>query len=720
MTEPRRLSERIAAADAAARDGGGTDDAGAAAGSGAPQAYRGSGLGFRNRLTLGLVAAAVLPLAAFGIVVLLVTSTGDADSTVARVLLLGIAIAVVFAVLLGAAIASNLGAPLRAIASSVDRVSAGDLTTPLELPGDDEFSRLAESHNRLARDLERRNRELRRILLALESITLDQRPEAIAARAAREARDAFGMIECRILFVDPREIPIEELVPGDPVPVRAQLTAAGEVLGIAVGHLPATRRWERADQDLFELFAIEISAAIRNAQLYARVEDQNRRLVELDEAKDDFLRGVSHNLQTPLASIRGYAQQMEGETPDRRLGIITEQADRLSRMVRQLLIVSRIESGALRPRQEVFAPAARVRKTWEALGAADVPFHLDDASAGWLALADQDQLDQVLWAILDNAVHYGNRTGVDVTIRIEEPASRLAITIADHGPGVGDDDRERLFRRFERGAERPTGEGSGLGLYVSRELCRAMDGDLVLAPSAARASARPSRSTFRPRPPRSRRPGPRGYPWAGRTGRVPGLPNKTWPARTAARCPARWQPHRPTVPIASQLRRGKRRCLSSGPQGSMSACAHGADAGSISSPPSQRRRRQRGQSIVEFALLLPVFLLLLVTALDLGRLFFAYVSIENASKEAAQFGATAPKCDVAATGCADPNNVQWRVESEMGGTFPTADEHGDVPAAERDSSRLPGAVPGGGQLPRQVEYPFDVVTPVIRMMSARP
>ena len=52
--------------------------------------------------------------------------------------------------------------------------------------------------------------------------------------------------------------------------------------------------------------------------------------MELDEAKDDFLRGVSHNLQTPLASIRGYAQQLEAEQPDRRLGIITEQADRLS------------------------------------------------------------------------------------------------------------------------------------------------------------------------------------------------------------------------------------------------------------------------------------------------------------------------------------------------------------------------------------------------------
>ena len=80
-----------------------------------------------------------------------------------------------------------------------------------------------------------------------------------------------------------------------------------------IGRLPATRRWEPADQDLLELFANAMGAAIRNAQLFATVESQNRQLLELDEAKDDFLRGVSHNLQTPLTSIRAYAEQLSEE-----------------------------------------------------------------------------------------------------------------------------------------------------------------------------------------------------------------------------------------------------------------------------------------------------------------------------------------------------------------------------------------------------------------------
>jgi signal transduction histidine kinase len=363
-------------------------------------------------------------------------------------------------------------------------VTAGDADAGLEVAGDDEISRLAESQNRLARDLARRNQELRRLLDALQQITPDEAPGAIARRAAGDARLVFGMIDCDVLLVDPRDIPVEEPVPGEPIPVRAVLEVIGaEELGVITGHLPATRRWERADQDLLDLFAIEISAAIRNAQLYARVEAQNRRLLDLDQAKDDFLRGVSHNLQTPLASIRGYATQLAADQPERRLEIITEQADRLSRMVRQLLTVSRIESGALRSRLEVFAPVPRVRKTWEALGAADVPFTLEDRSDGWLALGDRDQLDQVLWALLDNAVGYGGRTPIEAVVALEPSTKDLLITITDHGPGVADEDRERLFGRFERGTRRPSGEGSGLGLYVSRALCRAMGGELELEPA---------------------------------------------------------------------------------------------------------------------------------------------------------------------------------------------------------------------------------------------
>ena len=220
-----------------ADDGAGPADAG--------PPYRRPGLGFRARLTLGLVAAAVLPVAGFGIVVLLITGSAQGDTTLARVLLLAIAVAVVFAVLLAAILAADLSAPLREIARAVERVSSGDLAVPLELPGDDEFSRLAESHNRLARILQRRNLELRRILEALEETTLREQPEVLARRAAERAVAAFGMIDCASGSGIRGPSRDEEVVPGEPRPVRAELRATGEVLGVAAGHVPATRTWER-------------------------------------------------------------------------------------------------------------------------------------------------------------------------------------------------------------------------------------------------------------------------------------------------------------------------------------------------------------------------------------------------------------------------------------------------------------------------------------------
>ncbi|HEX8940080.1 MAG TPA: ATP-binding protein [Candidatus Limnocylindrales bacterium] len=436
-------------------------------------------LSFRTRLTVALIAAAVLPLAGFGLV--LVVAGLSAEQTVLRLLLLSIAAAALLGLLIAYLIAADLTSPIRAMAAAVERVAAGEPSEGVRVAGEDELARLAESHNRLAADTHRRNRELADILAAVGAWSPRDGASWLAGRAAADARQVFELIDAEVLLVDPASVPELERVPGEPRPVRADVRAGEERLGLLVGRLPATRTWEAADQDLLELFASEVGVALRNAELFARVEAQNAQLLALDAAKDEFLRGVSHNLQTPLTSIRLYAAQLAGQQPDRRLSIIAEQSERLSRMVRQLLTVSRLESGVtLRSESEVIALAPRVRRAWEALAATDVPFRLDDRSAGWLAVADPDQLDQVLWALLDNAVKYGERRAVTVEVALEAGTGRLRLTVADAGPGIPDADRGRLFARYSRGSGRSGEDGSGLGLYVSRELARAMGGDLVL------------------------------------------------------------------------------------------------------------------------------------------------------------------------------------------------------------------------------------------------
>ncbi len=443
-----------------------------------PTPSRRVALSFQTRLTLTILAAAIVPLAAFGILLIV---SGAVDPQVgSRLLLFMFAVAVAVGILGGAVVGLDLVRPLREISAAVSRVSAGDMSQPIPVVGNDVLAQLAESHNRLAGDAQRRNHQLGLILAAVDSAEPRDGVETLAERAAHDAETAFGFISAELRFVDPDSVESEERIPGVSLPVRAELRAGDDRMGLILASLPATRTWERADQALLDLYASEIGVAIRNAELFAQIQEKNVQLRRLSEVKDDFLRGVSHNLQTPLTSIKSNAEALAASDPDPRLSNISDQADRLSRMVQQLLLVSRLESQPPRPNADVLAIGPRIQRAWDALGVAERPMELHDGAPDWLAVADGDQLDQVLWALLDNAVKYGEGT-ISVEIGAEPTERRLWATISDEGRGLDDSDRAWLFGRFERGvAGRTSGNGSGLGLYVSRALMRGMGGDLVL------------------------------------------------------------------------------------------------------------------------------------------------------------------------------------------------------------------------------------------------
>ena len=277
---------------------------------------------------------------------------------------------------------------------------------------------------------------------------------------------------------------LEGRVPGEPRPVRADLRAGDERIGVLLGHLPVMRTWERADQDLLEVFAAQVGVALRNAELFATVEAQNAQLLELDAAKDDFLRGVSHNLQTPLTSIRAYADQLRTDGPrpaarDHRRAGRPALADGPPAPHRH---PSRVGGPPTHRR----GPLARVRgcaRPGRRSPSRTSPSSSTTRATGWLAVGDADQLDQVLWALLDNAVKYGARRPVTVHIGLAD--DRLRLTIADHGPGRGrGGPRDGSSAGSSAGSAQNAEDGSGLGLYVARELARAMGGDLVLEPAA--------------------------------------------------------------------------------------------------------------------------------------------------------------------------------------------------------------------------------------------
>jgi signal transduction histidine kinase len=200
----------------------------------------------------------------------------------------------------------------------------------------------------------------------------------------------------------------------------------------------------------------------------------------LARLRTEFVSGVSHELRTPLAQIRWFAELLHlgklrsEDERARSAGIIDQEARRLTYLVENVLNFSRSEKGANRvslasteldreilEALELFAPLARARKMVVAPA----------LNAGAVVSLDRDAFRQILLNLLDNAVKYGP-AGQTITVGSEIAGDRARVWVEDQGPGIPNEDRQRVWEpyvRLNRDVESATG-GSGIGLSVVREL----------------------------------------------------------------------------------------------------------------------------------------------------------------------------------------------------------------------------------------------------------
>jgi signal transduction histidine kinase len=246
----------------------------------------------------------------------------------------------------------------------------------------------------------------------------------------------------------------------------------------------------RAERELLSLLGQNAAIALEHALLIEQLQTQKEELNRMAAVQTDFLRGVTHDLQTPLASIRAVAAEL-GEQPlldestRNDLATIGHQADRLRRLVGQLLAASRLEAGALQPATEIFRVEPIVRRTWDALRSGR-QLELEVNGEPLLVVADPDRIEQVFWALLDNAVKY-SPPGSGVAVRLgssetDGAAPRALIAITDQGSGMDEETRKRAFEQFFRApdAQRLAPDGSGVGLYAARGLIEAMAGSISI------------------------------------------------------------------------------------------------------------------------------------------------------------------------------------------------------------------------------------------------
>jgi signal transduction histidine kinase len=213
-----------------------------------------------------------------------------------------------------------------------------------------------------------------------------------------------------------------------------------------------------------------------------------RRRTERNHA--ELIAIVAHELRSPLTSVKGFTATLlakwERFTDDQKrlmLETVDADANRVTRLIAELLDISRIDSGRLEIRRQPVDMAAAVRRHVEAHTAAgEPPERFVTRVRGPLPAlwADPDKIDQVLGNLLENAVRHGAGT---VTIEVAAAPHRqhdegTAVTVSDEGPGIPEESMSRVFTRFWRGSKRG---GTGLGLYIVKGIVEAHSGHITVA-----------------------------------------------------------------------------------------------------------------------------------------------------------------------------------------------------------------------------------------------
>jgi two-component system sensor histidine kinase KdpD len=235
------------------------------------------------------------------------------------------------------------------------------------------------------------------------------------------------------------------------------------------------RRRDEADRALERLEALERERERMRAEAI-----EAEALRRSDELKTSLLRSVSHDLRTPLTSIiaAGAALDSPSATAAERHELseaVVEQGQRLSRLVENLLDVSRLESGKAEPRREPVDLPGLLEAARHSIGANGEAVRLAlDPDLPALS-ADPAQLERAFANLLDNAVVHGEGQPVLVRSRLVGP--RLVVRVVDRGPGIPERERERIFEPFYR-AGTGAGNGSGLGLAIARGFIEANGGEV--------------------------------------------------------------------------------------------------------------------------------------------------------------------------------------------------------------------------------------------------
>ena len=411
-------------------------------------------------------------------------------------IILGVWVLLLLAAALGWFISRRISQPLQEMRQGAERFAAGDFSHRLPIPDSVELASLASTLNRMAAQLaeqiavitQQRN-EQEAILESMHEgvLALDTQERVITVNRAAEA--LLGVMATRA-----KGHTIQEVVRN--VALQRLLAATLHSTEAATADIVLRGSEER--------FLQATATALRNAQgrdigVLVVLNDVTQ-LRRLENIRRDFVSNVSHELKTPITSIKGFVETLrDGALEDRAqaerfLGIIARHAERLHAIIEDLLALSRLEQGSDSyeiPRSETSLSEVIQAAILDCAARAEAQHVtvIPTCETGLRAAVNAPLLEQALVNLLDNAITYSNpESSVWVNIRQED--NRLVIDVRDHGVGIPYDHLDRIFERFYRVDKARSRErgGTGLGLAIVKHIAQVHGGQVSVMSTVGQGS----------------------------------------------------------------------------------------------------------------------------------------------------------------------------------------------------------------------------------------
>jgi len=402
-------------------------------------------------------------------------------SSIRKIVILGLLFAVFLAFILGTLLTAQTIRPINRMIQISRKYSEGDFSRRIIQSSKDEIGQLANTLNKMAQDIEDKIKEIKTQNQKLAAIFNSMIEGIIVVDKGSRVISINPTIE-KIFDVSKEEVVgnifLEAIRNNDIFEVINNVLKRGESISKEINLLlPVRKTFEVSASPIFDNDTVNGCLVVIHDITEIR---------HLETIRSDFVANVSHELKTPLTSIKGFIETLlEGALDDREnnrsfLKIIQDHAERLDKLVNDLLSLSHLESKEIALKKKSFDLRKQIDEITTSfktqLKKKDIELK-NELSSGFMITADKDKIEQVFTNLIDNAIKFNKEKGL-IKICGQEVNGRVKITVEDSGIGIPGKDVPRIFERFYRVNKARSRElgGTGLGLSIVKHIVELHNG----------------------------------------------------------------------------------------------------------------------------------------------------------------------------------------------------------------------------------------------------